>query len=93
MVRIASTLDSLGRKREAAAAYEAFASAYPSDPRAADAQYNAAVTYLEVPDSAAASRAYGTFADRFPKDPRAPQAQSTRLGHHACARRLDRSRA
>ena len=31
--------------------YEAFAAAYPTDRRAADAQYNAAITYLEVPDS------------------------------------------
>jgi hypothetical protein len=79
MVRIASTLDSLKRKREAASAYEAFAAAYPRDRRAPDAQYNAAVTYLEVPDSVAASRAYGTFVNRFPKDPRTPQAQSTRV--------------
>jgi len=79
MVRVASALDSLGRKRDAAVAYEAFVTAYPNDPRAADAQYNAAITYLEVPDSAAASRAYGTFASRFASDQRAAQARSTRL--------------
>jgi hypothetical protein len=79
MVRIAASLDSLGRKREAAATYESFAASYPTDRRAADAQFNAAVTYLEVPDSSAASRAYGTFATRFPTDTRAQQARSTRL--------------
>jgi hypothetical protein len=79
MVRIASTLDSLGKKREAAAAYEEFSAAYPGDRRAADAQYNAAVTYLEVPDSAAAARAYGTFATKFPKDTRAAEARTARV--------------
>ena len=53
--------------------------AYPRDRRAADAQYNAAATYLEVPDSAAAGRAYATFATRFSADPRAAQARSARL--------------
>ncbi|MDF2772464.1 MAG: hypothetical protein K0S86_1958, partial [Geminicoccaceae bacterium] len=70
---------SMDRKREAAAAYEAFAAAYPSDRRAADAQYNAAITYLEAPDSAAAARAYSTFATRFPNDTRTPQVRTTRL--------------
>jgi tetratricopeptide (TPR) repeat protein len=79
MVRVASVLDSLGRRREAATAYEAFVTAYPTDRRAADAQYNAAITYLEIPDSASASRAYSTFAARYPNDSRAAQARSARL--------------
>src|SRR6185369_15676098 len=79
MVRLASALDSLGRKRDAAQTYEAFAEAYPSDRRAPGAQFNAAITYVEVPDSAAAARAYGSFVTRYANDPRSAQARSTRL--------------
>src|SRR5690606_22574763 len=59
--------------------YESFSVSYPKDARAADAQYNAAVTYLQVPDSASAARAYGDFARRFPRDSRVGSAQQLRV--------------
>jgi tetratricopeptide (TPR) repeat protein len=80
MVQLATTLDTLGKKKEAAQAYEEFAAAYPSDKRAADAQYNAAATYIEAGDSVSAARAYSTFAARFPRDTRAAQARQLRIG-------------
>ena len=71
-------LDSLGKpKEEAARRTSEFAAAYPKDKRAADAQYNAAVTYPKRGDNATAARAYGSFAARFPRDPRAAQRQAT----------------
>jgi TolA-binding protein len=79
MVRLAVALDSLGRKPEAAQAYEQFAAAFPRDQRAAGAQYNAAITYREAGDNTAAARAFGTFAQRFPNDPRAAEARTARV--------------
>jgi TolA-binding protein len=94
MVQIATVLDTvLNRKSDAAAAYAAFAQAFPRDRRAADAQYNAAVTYLQAGDSAAASRAFGEYASRFPTGTRAQDARSQRaallraVGDTAAARR------
>ena len=72
-------LDSLGRPKEAAEAYERFAQSYPKDKRAADAQFNAAVTYLQAGDSATAARAYGAFAKVFPRDARAADATAARV--------------
>ncbi|HEU4563753.1 MAG TPA: tetratricopeptide repeat protein [Gemmatimonadaceae bacterium] len=79
MVRLAVTLDSLGRKPEAAQAYEQFAAAFPRDQRAAGAQYNAAVTYREAGDQQAAARAFGTFVTKFPRDARVAEARQARL--------------
>ena len=79
MVRIAVDFDSIGKPKEAANAYEAFARAYPKDKRAADAEYNAAVTYLQARDSANAARAYGTFAKNYPRDARTPDANALRV--------------
>ncbi len=79
MVRLAVTLDSLGRKTEAAQAYEQFATAFPRDERAAGAQYNAAITYRDAGDAAAAARAFGAFATRFPSDARAAEARQARV--------------
>ena len=79
MVRLAVTLDSLNRDREAAQAYEQFSAAFPRDSRSADAQYNAAVTYREAGDNAAAARAFGTFVTRFPSDRRAADARTARV--------------
>ena len=81
MVRIAVTLDTvLNRKTEAAAAYAAFAEAFPRDQRAADAQFNAGVTYLQAGDTTAAARAFGRYAERFPSGARAADARSRRAG-------------
>src|SRR5437868_9805428 len=79
MVRVAVMLDSLGRKKEAAAAYEQFANAYPRDQRAADALWNAALTYAESPDPAAAARTYALFAQRYPRDKRAGDARQQQI--------------
>lgn len=79
MVRLAVNYDSLARPRDEALAYERFAAAYPKDPRAADAQYNAAVTYLQASDTASAIRAYGSFAAAHPRDARTGGAQATRV--------------
>jgi hypothetical protein len=79
MVRRAVMMDSLGKSKDAAGAYESFSAAYPRDHRAADAQYNAALDYVQAADSAGAARAYGAFAARFPRDPRAGDAQRARL--------------
>jgi TolA-binding protein len=79
MVRVAVTLDTLlNRKAEAAAAYAAFSEAFPRDPRAADAQFNAGVTYLQAGDTTSASRAFGRYAERFPRGERATDARSRR---------------
>jgi hypothetical protein len=72
-------LDSAGRKKDAAAAYEQFASAYPRDSRAAGALWNAAATYLESGDTATAARAYATFASRYPNEARASQARAQQI--------------
>jgi hypothetical protein len=79
MVRVAVMLDSLGRKKDAATAYEQFANAYPRDQRAADALWNAALTYAEAPDPAASARTYALFAQRFPRDDRATQARQQQI--------------
>jgi tetratricopeptide (TPR) repeat protein len=71
--------DSLSKPQEEAAAYERFAAAYPKDPRAADAQYNAGVTYLQAGDTTSAIRAYGAFAVAHPRDPRTGGAQAIRV--------------
>ena len=81
MVRIAVMLDTvLNRKAEAAAAYAAFSEAFPRDDRAADAQFNAGVTYLQAGDTTAAARAFGRYAERFPSGARAADARSRRAG-------------
>ncbi len=81
MVRIAVTLDTvLNKKAEAAAAYAAFAEAFPRDQRAADAQFNAGATYLQAGDTTAAARAFGRYAERFPNGARAGDARSRRAG-------------
>jgi hypothetical protein len=72
-------LDSLGKKREAATAYEQFANAYPRDQRAADALWNAALTYSEAPDPAAAARTYALFVQRYPRDERAADARQQQI--------------
>ena len=79
MVRVAIMLDSLGRKKDAAVAYEQFANAYPRDSRAADALWNAALTYAEAPDPAAAARTYALFAQRYPRDQRAGDARQQQI--------------
>ena len=79
MVKIAVDLDSLQRQKESAQAYERFAQSYPKDKRAADAEFNAAVTYLQAGDSVNAARAYGSFAKTFPKDTRAADANAARV--------------
>jgi hypothetical protein len=78
MVTIAQRLDSLNRKADAAAAYAAFAEAFPRDARSADAQFNAGVTYLEAGDTTSAARAFGRYADRFPRGARASDARTRR---------------
>jgi hypothetical protein len=78
-LRLALALDSAGQRAEAAAAYEAFATAHPADPRAADALYNAALGYAGASQPAAAARAYAAFADAHPRDPRAGPARLARL--------------
>jgi hypothetical protein len=79
MVRVAVTLDSAGKKQEAAAAYERFAAAYPRDARAAGALRNAAITYDEANNAEAAARVYGAIAAR---------SANTAAGDSATARRI-----
>jgi len=79
LIRIAVALDSLGRKKEAADAYEQFANAYRTDKEAPNALYNSAVTYVEAGDSASAARVYGVFANRYPQDARVAQARAVRV--------------
>jgi TolA-binding protein len=79
MVRIAVTLDSLGREAEAAQAYIEFSTAYPRDERAAGALYNAAIAYTEAGDTTAAARTFGQFATRFPRDERVGNARARQL--------------
>ena len=79
MVRIAVDYDSLGKPKDAGAAYEAFAKAYPKDKRAADAQYNAAATYLAAGDSVDAARALGQFLKAYPTDSRRAASQAERI--------------
>jgi hypothetical protein len=79
MVRVAVMLDSLGRKKDAAAAYEQFANAYPRDNRAPDALWNAAITYNEGQDPAAAARTFALFAQRYPRDQRAADARQQQI--------------
>ena len=93
MVQLAVSLDSLGKKAEAAAAYEAFAAAYPKrQARAADAQYNAAVTYAEVGDTAAAARAYGDVRVAVPARPARGAGAQQRIWP-CCGRPATRPRA
>jgi cellulose synthase operon protein C len=80
MIRLATILDdSLKQKSEAAAAYIAFAQAYPADKRAPDALYNAAITYAEGGDRAAAARTYADFARRYPRTARADTARARQV--------------
>ncbi len=79
MVRTAVLLDSLGRRAEAAAAYELMSTTYPQDRRAADAAYNAAVTYGDAKDPANSARAFAAFVQRFARDARLSEAQKLRL--------------
>ncbi len=78
-IRVASRLDSLGRKSDAAAQYEQFSVDYRHDPRTHDALFNAAATYLEAHDTLSAARIYGEFATRFPDELRAGAARVYRM--------------
>jgi tetratricopeptide (TPR) repeat protein len=78
-IRVASRLDSLGRKADAAAQYEQFSVDYRHDPRTHDALFNAAATYLEAHDTLSAARVYGEFATRFPDEVRAGAARVYRM--------------
>ena len=75
-------LEKRGQPAEAIAAYEEVISRYPSDPAAADAQYQIGYVYLvesrTAYDQAAASKAQDAFQDflaRYPTSEKAPQAQ------------------
>jgi len=75
-------LEKRGQPDEAIAAYQEVISRYPSDPEAADAQYQIGYVYLvqsrAAYDQAAASKAQEAFEDylaSYPNSEKAPQAQ------------------
>ena len=74
-------MEKQGRQDEAIAAYQEVISRYPSDPAAADAQYQIGYVYLvesrTAYDKAAADKAQEAFEDflaRYPTSEKAPQA-------------------
>jgi outer membrane protein assembly factor BamD len=75
-------LEKQSRPDEAVTAYEEVISRYPSDPAAADAQYQIGYVYLvesrTAYDNSAATKAQDAFEDflaRYPTSEKAPQAQ------------------
>jgi outer membrane protein assembly factor BamD len=75
-------LEKQGQPDEAIAAYEEVISRYPTDPTAADAQYQIGYVYMvesrTAYDQAAATKAEDAFEDflaRYPTSEKAPQAQ------------------
>lgn len=73
--RLAVTLDSLGRDREAAQEYERLSQQAKGD-QASAALWNAALAYQEAKDTANAVRVYREYATRFPRAENARAARA-----------------
>ena len=79
---VGQALEKQGQPDQALAAYDEVISRYPTDPAAADAQYQIGYVYLvesrTAYDKAAATKAQDAFEDflaRYPTSEKAPQAQ------------------